>query len=317
MCWGEYTRRTTHRSPNEARVGTGVDNGQCRGLLFLGLATSRANPAENDGVDGIGSNRKDDHGEISRAGIEGGTAEDKAEDGDGLCDSNMPGSFVVFTGRSTPEDGDETGNEVGWAGEDEGDGAVEAEGFDGGGEEVLEAIGSQVHVLHKGKEPELGVASGILETGKSAGAGFATDGVTLDAIMGQLAFFGGEPAGGERVVRKGKDSTDGNDEGGNTLDDKEPAPAGKTSDAIHLEDSESNKSSESSCKDVASIQDGNAGGNLFASVEDGEHKQGSRVVWGFGDTQEEASEKQASEILGDGGQGADDGPESHEAGHVV
>lgn len=264
--------RKTYRSPNKRGIGDGVDDGERTRLLLLGLAASGADPAEDDGVDSVGSDGEDNHGEVPGAGVEGGAAQDEAEDGDGLGDGDVPGALVEFTGGSGPEDGDEAGNEVRWAGEDEGDGAVEAEGLDGGGEEVLESVGGQVHVLHECEKPEFGVAGGLQEALDARGRGLVAHGVALDAVVCELALFRSEPFGVEGVVGEGENSAKGDDEGRNTLDDEEPAPAGETGHAVHLEDAESNQAGECSGEDVAGVEDGNAGRDFLAGVENGEHE---------------------------------------------
>ena len=46
---------------------------------------------------------------------------------------------------------------------------------------------------------------------------------------------------------------DGNDKGGETLDNKEPTPTGQSCNTAHLEDAESNQAGESSGQDVACV----------------------------------------------------------------
>lgn len=55
----------------------------------------------------------------------------------------MPRAFVEFPARPRHGDGHGAGDQVGRAGEDEGDGLVEAKGLDDGGEEVFEAVGGE------------------------------------------------------------------------------------------------------------------------------------------------------------------------------
>ncbi len=129
----------------------------------------------------------------------------------------MPGSLVEFAGARGPCDRDDTSDKVGRASENKRDGLIEAQCLDGGGEEILEAIGRQVHMLHECEEPEFGIASGVFEACKGGCAGFAADGVALDAVMGELALFWGEPLGGEGVVWKCEGGTYSNNEGGDTL----------------------------------------------------------------------------------------------------
>ena len=55
----------------------------------------------------------------------------------------MPCAFVELAAAPGDGDGDGAGDEVRGAGEAEGDGFVEAECLDDGGEEVLEAVGGE------------------------------------------------------------------------------------------------------------------------------------------------------------------------------
>lgn len=66
----------------------------------------------------------------------------------------MPGPLVLLTGVSRPEHRDDAGNKIRRAGQNERDGPVEAERANGGGEEVLESVGRDVHVLHEHEHPE-------------------------------------------------------------------------------------------------------------------------------------------------------------------
>lgn len=130
----------------------------------------------------------------------------------------MPRTLVVFSRRDGPQDGDHASHEVGRTGENEGDGSVEAEGpvieirvsplkvkdvrmsiyvcvcvcvfgmsldsLDNSREEILEAVGSQMHVLHKRKDPDTVVRGSLLESRKGAGMAFTLDGVLLHPIVG-------------------------------------------------------------------------------------------------------------------------------------
>ena len=70
-------------------------------------------------------------------------------------------------------------------------------------------------------------------------------------------------------------------------------------------------------ENVAGIENGDTGCDFLAGVEDGEHVEGTRVVGGFGDAEEETCKEETSEVCGEGGKGGDNRPECHAASHVV
>ena len=181
----------------------------------------------------------------------------------------MPGAFVAGAGGGGPQDRDDAGNEVRGAGQHEGDGLVEAEGLDGGGEEVLEAVRGEVHVLHEGEEPQFRVLGCLFETGEWRRGCLATDGIALDAVVGELPFFFAEPAGVKWGVGERESSANGDEEGCNSLDDEEPAPACEAGGTIKTgEDAKGDEASEGGREDVPGIKNGDASSNLFARVED-------------------------------------------------
>ena len=267
------------RCPHERSVGDGVDDRERGCFLLFCLAASGSNPAENDGVDGVGADGENDHGEVLGACVQGSEGEDETEDGDRFRDRDVSGALVEATRRPRPGDRDETGNEVGRASEGKGNSLVEVKGLNSSREEVLEAVGSKVHVLHECEEPELGVGRGGLEASVRADDTLLANGVCENAVVCQETLFGCKPLGVERIVGKHKSRGQSNDKGCNTLDDEKPLPATETSDFVKLEDTNGDQTSEGSSEDVASVQDGNTSGDLLASVEDGEHVKRTRVLY--------------------------------------
>lgn len=120
--------------PDEADVHDHGHHADSHGLLLLGLAADGATPTENETVYGVGANSKDNHAHVSSGGVEGGSGGGEANHGDGLGCSDMPRPLIEFSGRIRDDNGAGACDEVGWAGEDKGDGGVEAEGLDHGGE---------------------------------------------------------------------------------------------------------------------------------------------------------------------------------------
>lgn len=165
---------------------------------------------------------------------------------------------------------------------------------------------------HSTEDPNHRITSSLLKTLPCAGLTLVTHSIKLHTVMRQLSLLLSQPSSGKREIREDKVAGNSNHKSDGTLEDEEPLPASKASDVIKtVEDTSGDETSESSGQDVSGIQDGDAGCNLLAGVEDGEEIDGAGVVGGFGETEEEAGEEETLEVLCDGSEGADDGPEHH------
>ena len=126
-------------------------------------------------------------------------------------------------------------------------------------------------MLAEDKQPQLGIASSFLEAGEGGGGGFAADRVALDALVGKFALFGGKPSGRERIVGESEDGAEGNDKCHDALQDEQPSPSRYACDVIEaFEYSGGDEACEGGGEDVAGVEDGYAGCDLFARIEYGE-----------------------------------------------
>lgn len=150
----------------------------------------------------------------------------------------MPGSFVHLARPVRNKNGAATGDKVGGAGEDKGDGGVKAKGLDNAGEllivsmscnhriesgvtyKVLESIGGQMHVGHETEDPDHWILRSLLQTLKSAGSTLVTDSVELHAVESKVTLPLGKPPGSLGEIRKDKVSKECNDECNYTLQDE-------------------------------------------------------------------------------------------------
>lgn len=71
----------------------------------------------------------------------------------------MPGTLVESSGAVRPCNGDDSSDQIRWASEHEGDGLREAKSLHGCREEILEAVGGKMHVLHEGELQNQSVSS--------------------------------------------------------------------------------------------------------------------------------------------------------------
>ena len=94
--------------------------------------------------------------------------------------------------------------------------------------EVLEAISSKMHVSHETEEPDNGVLSSLLETHHSRAITLVGSGIELHTVVREASLLFGEPLSVVWEIGKNEVSDDCNDEGDNTLENKEPFPAGET-----------------------------------------------------------------------------------------
>ena len=230
----------------------------------------------------------------------------------------MPRSLVKLAAGPRHRNGNNASDEIGRARQDQSNGLFEAECFDDGGEEVFEAVGGEMHMCHESKDPDHGVLGCLLETLPRRRFALVSDRVKFHAACGEDALFGSKPFGVVREVGQNEVSHDGDDERDSTLKDKQPAPSTQPTSTIHsVEDTGGDEASKGGREDIARVQDGDAGGHFLAGVEYGEEVDCAGVVGCLRKTEEEAGEKEASEILGDGGQRTNNGPEHHRAAHVA
>jgi hypothetical protein len=103
---------------------------------------------------------------------------------------------------------------------DETDDPAIAESFDNGGQEVLEADGRQVKVVHEAKNPHAPVAAGLLETNPDARSLTEVGSIDANSVVGVLFLLLIQPAGLERVIGQHEESEDGGDDRQGTLNDE-------------------------------------------------------------------------------------------------
>ena len=94
-----------------------------------------------------GANCENTHGEVSSASVERCTSEDEADDSHSLSRCDVPCPLVRLARLPAPVDRDDTSNEVRRARQNQRDGGSEAKCLDNRWEEVLEPVGSKMHVL--------------------------------------------------------------------------------------------------------------------------------------------------------------------------
>lgn len=133
--------------PDKRSVHDSCHDTDCDGLLLGCLATGGSAPTENERVDAVGTDGENDHGDVAARNTDFSAGESETESGYGFGDGDVPGSLVELARRPRHGDCDGAGNEVGRAGQDEGDGRAEAEGLDNGGKEVLETYCQSQYIV--------------------------------------------------------------------------------------------------------------------------------------------------------------------------
>lgn len=87
----------TYRSPDETSITSTNNDTKRNSSLLLRLSTCTSDPTQDDTVNGISADSKDDHGEVASDSIERCEAENETDYGNGFGDGNVPCTFIVFT----------------------------------------------------------------------------------------------------------------------------------------------------------------------------------------------------------------------------
>lgn len=157
------TRRSTHsnrisrliifrpevRCPDKRSISNSINNRQRRSLFFLRLSTRRAHPAQNDRIDRIGTNGKDNHPEISHSSIQRRSAEHKAENRDGFGYRDVPRPFIEFSRTVRIRNRQKPRNQIRRTRQNQCNRPIKPQRLDSSREEIFETVGGQMHVLHE------------------------------------------------------------------------------------------------------------------------------------------------------------------------
>ena len=141
-------------------------------------------------------------------------------------------------------------------------------------EEGVERARRKVEVLHETEEPGPLVAARLLQAvhGRSLDIRRVRHSVPLYTRMCQLALAVFQPPRGEGRVRQKPEANEGDEARGGALDDEEPSPPRDASEPIHAcKYSCSYQAGHTSGEDLSAVEHSDAGGDLCAGVEDGEH----------------------------------------------
>jgi hypothetical protein len=90
-------RGVTDRSPDETSVRCANDNRKCNGSLLLCLSAGGPNPSQNDTVNGIGTDGKNYHADITSSNIVNSESKYKSKYSKGLGNGDVPGPLVEST----------------------------------------------------------------------------------------------------------------------------------------------------------------------------------------------------------------------------
>lgn len=145
------------RCPDKRSISNSINNRQRRSLFFLRLSTRRAHPTQNDRIDRVRANGKDNHPEISHSGIQRRSAEHKAENRDGFGYSDMPRAFVEFSRTVRIRNRQKPRNQIRRTRQNQSNRPIKPQRLHGSREEIFESIRGQMHVLHESEEPQFGI----------------------------------------------------------------------------------------------------------------------------------------------------------------
>lgn len=102
------------RSVDERSIRDRSHHGDSDCLLLLSLGTDGRGPAENDGVDTVGTETEDDHRDISTGSVAWWQrgSEDETENSNNFAAGNVPGSLVVFTRSPRDKERSDTSDQI-------------------------------------------------------------------------------------------------------------------------------------------------------------------------------------------------------------
>ena len=80
--------------PRLTNLATDICHGKDDGFLLFRLTERRRCPADNDGVDRVGANGKDEARDVSAGSVQGTGSDDESNNGDQQSASDVPGTFM-------------------------------------------------------------------------------------------------------------------------------------------------------------------------------------------------------------------------------
>lgn len=202
--------------------------------------------------------------------VVGSDLEDDTEHGGKSETDHEDTTSAQLIGKVSTSDADEASNDVRRNTHELSLFVAVAKGFDDSWQEERETV--QRGVNAKGDEhmaPNLPIGNSMFEVfcailvGERAAVLFKT--------AGDFLLFGlSQELGGLRVVVHVEESNDGDDEGEKTLKDEDPRPAGETTEAFHLDDTTSEKTTESTSACCSREENGHAETTLVTTVPHGD-----------------------------------------------
>ncbi|KND88749.1 hypothetical protein TOPH_06562 [Tolypocladium ophioglossoides CBS 100239] len=284
-------RRVQIRRVHVRGIRHDIYNGHADGLL-LGRGAQRGRyPAEDHRVDGVGAARKHEARDVPSGPVERGGRDDEADECESHASGDVPRPLVVSPRGQPHEVSEEAGDQIGGAGEHEGQRVVEAQRSNDCREEVVERAGREVHVLHKAQQPEARVTNSLGESRLCPSALLKPNCVAEHPVMGELSLLRRQPSSRQRSVsqREHGDACDAKRHG--ALDYKQPLPARESTYAVKsVEGCRGDETRERGRKDVPRVQYRYAGGDFSAGVKGGEQIDRAWIEGRFRYAEEEAHE---------------------------
>lgn len=194
---------------------------------------------------GVDTRGKEESTGILGTVVLSGNEKDKTDDRDDIKAHHVDTTLLVHIGDDTTSDAESTGNDVRRNGHKLSALIGVSERLDNGRKE--ERVGVERSVDTNGDntvDPDLPVLDGIPEVleVKLIGKGAA---ILLKAADNLVLLLRGKEISGIRIIVHDPESSNGSDKGSKTLEDEEPRPARKVTNTVHLKDTTSKETTES------------------------------------------------------------------------
>ena len=309
--------RETHKRGHDAARVPDHQLQPRRRRAFSVSRTVRRQPGERQADDDVQAEGDDEAGEVMHARPRVGHEDAVADRRDGAEDDAVQTAQLLSIREPRDEQVGQRAEHVAGDGErlDLGRGPA-AEGLDDGGEE------GRVAVEH-GVGAELAEAEGVDLPVREAeadvvaveflGRGGLADLSVLahdhESLLGWRQIVGVA-----RVVGEDPEGGDAEDEGGQALDDHDPAPAAQAGDAVHVADGVGEEAARGPGQGGADEEVGDAQGQFLFRVEEGQVDSHAGEETAFDEAEEEAAGDEGAVVVAEAGQSRDDAPDRGDEG---
>jgi hypothetical protein len=135
-----------------------------------------------------------------------------------------------------------------------------------------------MHMLHEHKNAHSVVTHRLPKSLPRRNFTLLIDRISSNSFTCKHTLVWCEPSRDGWVIGQEMRAADRDDEGGDALQDKQPAPASETCYAVHFEDTDCDEAGKGGREDVAGVENCDAGCYFATCIEDGEEVERASVM---------------------------------------